>query len=72
MNKNKPLEQTWVFTFGLGQNHDKCYTMQYGDYSTARDKMIKAYGSKWAFQYKDKKTAGVEKFGLKFITEEEE
>jgi len=63
----KPNEQTWVFTFGFGQGHDNCYTLFHGTFSTARAKMVKHFGSKWAFQYASKEKAGVKEYNLKYI-----
>ena len=46
--------------------------MYYGTYATARDKMTKDFGSKWAFQYPSKEKAGVFYYNLKHITKGKE
>lgn len=44
-------DQTWVFTFGCGQENAGHYVKFTGTYSEAREKMCAKYGDKWAFQY---------------------
>ena len=70
--KTKPNEQTWIFTFGFNHGHDKCYTMYFGTYTSAREKMVRDFDSKWSFQYPSKKLAGVDYYNLKFITKEKQ
>lgn len=41
----------WIFTFGVGQPNAGKYVKVYGDYESARRKMIDRYGLHWAFQY---------------------
>ena len=43
-------EQWWVFTFGCGQPHAGYYVKIRGTFAEAREKMVKKYGIKWAFQ----------------------
>ena len=47
-------EESYFFTFGYGQPHEGKYVKVYGDYATARKKMVDKYGLNWAFQYSDK------------------
>lgn len=42
---------TWVFTFGFGQPLQGHFVRFSGTYAEARDKMIKNFGTEWAFQY---------------------
>ena len=57
----------WYFTFGYGHGHDNCYTIFKGTYSSAREKMLKAFGPKWGFQYGSAEGAGVNRYGLHYI-----
>lgn len=43
-------EQWWVFTFGCCQPHAGYYVKIRGTFAEAREKMVKKYGIKWAFQ----------------------
>ena len=45
------MEQYWIFTFGVGQEHGGKYVRIKGTYREAREKMCNKYGNKWAFQY---------------------
>jgi len=47
------MEETekYYFTFGSGQKHEGYCQPIFGDYWSARQKMIETYGNKWAFQY---------------------
>ncbi len=56
--------QSWYFTFGFGQKHEDKYTVIYGTFSEAREKMFLNHGSIWCMQYPSKEDAGVDKFGL--------
>jgi len=56
--------QLWYFTFGFGQHHQNKYTVFYGTYNEARENMFHKHGQKWAFQYRCKEDAGVDKWGL--------
>ena len=49
--KKKPEERWWIMTFGHGQEHAGYYVKVWGTFSSARQKMIKKYGTAWAFQY---------------------
>lgn len=64
----------WIFTFGFGHTHPQtgeslahCYVRVPGDGAEARDKMIAAFGRKWAFQYASAEQAGVDRFELREI-----
>lgn len=48
-----PKRQCWIFTFGVGQEHEGFYVKIYGTHDEARKKMIEKYGTKWAFQYSE-------------------
>ena len=51
VNMNKADEEKWwVFTFGCGQPHAGYYVKIRGTFAEAREKMVKKYGIKWAFQ----------------------
>lgn len=41
----------WIFTFGYGQPNAGKYVKIYGDFVSARQKMVNKYGTQWAFQY---------------------
>ena len=45
------LEQNWIFTFGCGQRHAGHYVKIFGTFNSARDEMIRRYGTEWCFQY---------------------
>ncbi len=61
------IEQDWVFTFGMGQNYQNCYTKIYGSFEGARSEMINRFGQKWSMQYTNEEAAGVNQFHLKEI-----
>ena len=45
------MKEEWIFTFGYGQPLEgKCVRIA-GTYGEARQKMIKMFGTQWAFQY---------------------
>ena len=45
----------YYFTFGFGQANAGCYyVIENTDYGTARERIIKLFGNKWAFQYSEK------------------
>ena len=46
-------EEKWVFTFGSGQEHEGHYVIIFGSFNEAREKMIKRFGTQWAFQYSE-------------------
>ena len=41
----------YIFTFGYSQPHEGRYVKIFGNYESARKKMVDKYGDKWAFQY---------------------
>ena len=58
-------KQNWHFTFCIGSDLGKKYTMIKGTYNEARDKMFNSWGKHWAFQYSEKEFAGqAEKYNL--------
>lgn len=66
--ERSPELHEYVFTFGFGQKLQNCYCLVYCDTLTnARTIMTSVYGPLWAFSYKDKESAGVEKYGLRLV-----
>lgn len=61
------VQRDWVFTFGQEHGYSNCYIVIPGTISSSRDQMQSLFGSRWAFQYPSKATAGVERFNLKEI-----
>lgn len=47
------VPETWIFTFGQGQEHAGHYVRIRGSYGSAREEMFRRYGDKWAFQYSE-------------------
>ena len=45
------IMQNWYFTFGSDHKHPNCYVRIHGTAAVAREKMFKAFGPAWAFQY---------------------
>ena len=43
--------QDWYFTFGFSHEYPNCYKVFHGTYEEARQKMVRAHGQRWAFQY---------------------
>lgn|SRR5690606_20864485 len=70
-----PLERTWYFTFGVGHVHPRTGASLANHYTTvtatspdaARERMMRIFGNRWAFQYESAEKAGVERFGLKYV-----
>lgn len=61
---NRESNRDWYFTFGSDHQHPRGYVKIYGTFHTARDEMMRRYGSAWAFQYESARDAGVERYGL--------
>lgn len=62
--------EKWYFTFGCGQQHENCFTVIEGTFASARDKMIKRFGTKWCMQYDEAtwiKDDQINKFGIREI-----
>lgn len=59
----------YVFTFGLGTKFANKYVKVYGDYGTARQKMINRFGLNWAFQYSAEQWTDWEDTRPSWITE---
>lgn len=58
-------EQNWYFTFGVDDKYySKKYAKLWGTQSTAREKMVKFFGNKWAFQYKSLEEFNPDRWGL--------
>lgn len=45
--------EKWYFTFGYGQEYANCFIVFEGTYQEAREKMVYAFGIKWAGQYSE-------------------
>ncbi len=48
---SEELERSWIFTFGCGQKHAGHYVKIFGTFNSARNEMIRRYGTDWCFQY---------------------
>ena len=46
-------DETWIFTFGSGQEHAGHYVTFTGSYNEAREKMCERFGTHWGFQYSE-------------------
>lgn len=57
-------EEEWIFTFCQDSPHRNAYVAIKGTYTKARKEMFERFGDKWAFQYENKKQAGVDIFNL--------
>lgn len=60
----------FIFTFCLdGPPYPGgCFTaVKAPSYNEARELMVKAFGTSWAFQYESREEAGVDRFGLREI-----
>ena len=44
-------ERWWIFTFGVEQKHGGHYVRIFGTRDSAREEMIKRYGTEWCWQY---------------------
>lgn len=73
MNTNTTAKPAWIFTFGAGhtltatgESLANRYVRVVGTYESARDEMIRHFGSVWCDQYPDDGTdrAGINRFGL--------
>ena len=65
------MRERWVFTFGgahvhptTGESLKNCFVEIEGDFSEARDVMVRHFGLKWSMQYPSRDAAGVDKYGL--------
>jgi len=68
LTEQEAREGEWFFTFGFGQPNQGCYIKFTGTQGEAREKMVNAFGSVWAFQYSAEKFKGqAEKYNLKEI-----
>ena len=56
--------RNWVFTFGVGEPGAGFFVELRGTFHETRTEMFRMFGNKWAFQYEDRKDAGVEEYGL--------
>ncbi len=54
-NKIPEEEQTWIFTFGSGQQHAGHFVRINGTFDSARAEMFDRYGEDWGFQYSEEK-----------------
>lgn len=46
-------EEYYIFTFGIGTPNKNKYVKIYGNYESARQKMVDSFGLNWAFQYSE-------------------
>jgi hypothetical protein len=62
----------WIFTFGFAHVHPETgqrlanhyVVIKAEDGEAAREEMVRRFGRKWAFQYRSREHAGVERWGL--------
>ena len=59
----KEIEQDWYFTFGCGQEWANHYVIFHGTFTSARERMVEIFGTKWCMQYESAEAAGVERWG---------
>lgn len=45
------IPQDWLFTFGYSHPHPNTFVRIHGTMNSAREEMLRRYGSKWSFQY---------------------
>lgn len=55
--------ESWIFTFGSGQQHDGRYVVIPGSYDEARAEMLARFGNRWSFQYRLDERAEIESHG---------
>jgi hypothetical protein len=61
-----PVKSNWYFTFMQKHEHRNRYVKIFGSFGEAREKMVKAFGTKWAFQYSEEEfIPQIERFGLR-------
>lgn len=68
-------DKKWFyFTFpASGGDHPNGYTRAYGTYESAREQMVKAFGTAWAFQYNEEQFGGqADEYGMHFVPMPEE
>lgn len=63
---NKDIKD-YVFTFTSRSELRFCYVVIHDTYTSARDRMCKIFGDKWAFQYENETKAGVKQYNLKCL-----
>jgi hypothetical protein len=69
---NKGHVNGYIITFGCGQlNAGKFHRIKAPSSEVARAKAFDLFGEKWAFIYDSEEEAGVQKWGLKELTEKE-
>lgn len=64
----------FIFTFGQAHTDPKGYSLAHkyiavrgDDWWDARQKVLKKYGNHWAFQYRTRSAAGVDRYGLEEV-----
>jgi hypothetical protein len=64
--------KSWIFTFGANHKHPAtgesllgCFIEVPGNAKTSRERMFESFGPNWAFQYRNREDAGVDRFSLK-------
>jgi hypothetical protein len=67
--------QDWFFTFGAdhthpdtGQRLGRNFVVIHGTCDSTRDRMMAAFGNRWSHQYPSAEKAGVEKYGLDWVS----
>jgi len=46
------MEETYIFTFGVGQPHAGHFVKLAGTLNETREEMFRLFGDAWSFQYK--------------------
>lgn len=59
--------KNYVFTFTSSSELHAYYITICDTYTSARDRMCKIFGDRWAFQYDSPEKAGVNKYNLKLL-----
>jgi hypothetical protein len=68
-----PEKSNWYFTFMQKQEHKNRYVKIHGTFFEAREKMVKAFGDQWCFQYSEEEfIPQIEMFGLRELEIREE
>lgn len=65
------MSNKWFFTFGFNHAHPNGYVVIEGSFSEARAEMYRRFGAKWSMQYENAEEAGVEKYCLKNLDDED-
>jgi len=52
----------WYFTFGMGHPNAGRFVKINGTFQSAREEMMRRYGTKWSMQYDSEEKAGVKRW----------